>query len=320
MTERDSAPEHFRLAMMKRNHTSLCTSAAIAAALALGSTPVAAQAVDVSVAAPAPIAAPPPAPVAAQPQIIMVPSEVVQATPPPTAAPVDEPVATTTRPAATTRRAPAAAPMRTTVADTPVAVPASEPEAAAPVVTESAAIEPLSPLAAAPEPMQPAWAQDTSGALLATLLGGIAVLALAIWGFVAIGRRRTLPRRVAVPIIERPVVAKREPVAEPQNEVSTWDIPRPAAPAASLAHSGAAVALPRAVPQTFAERDALLKRMIAANPDRANPFVGYKARLRRARLILQSLGRDFGETKPWIDLSQYSANWPEFARSNTAAA
>jgi hypothetical protein len=89
---------------------------------------------------------------------------------------------------------------------------------------------------------------------------------------------------------------------------------------ANLAHSGAGVALPRTMPASFEERDALLKRMVAAKPDRANPFVGYKARMKRARLILQSLGRDFTDAEPWIDLSQYAANWPELSRSKTAAA
>ena len=95
---------------------------------------------------------------------------------------------------------------------------------------------------------------------------------------------------------------------------------RPRAATPSLAHSGAAVALPSRMPATFAERDALLKRMIAAKPDRANPFTTPKARLKRARLILQSLGRDFGGQEPWIDLSQYPSNWPEAANRKTAAA
>jgi hypothetical protein len=87
-----------------------------------------------------------------------------------------------------------------------------------------------------------------------------------------------------------------------------------------LPHTGASVALPATIPEDYAERDALVKRMIAAKPDRANPFTDRGARTRRARLILQSLGRDFGETEPWIDLSQYPNNWPELARKRSAAA
>jgi hypothetical protein len=42
------------------------------------------------------------------------------------------------------------------------------------------------------------------------------------------------------------------------------------------------------VPQTRAERDALLERMVAAPPDEANPFTSRKGRMRRARMILRS--------------------------------
>jgi hypothetical protein len=40
------------------------------------------------------------------------------------------------------------------------------------------------------------------------------------------------------------------------------------------------------VPQTRAERDALLEEMVAAPPDEANPFTSRKGRMRRARMIL----------------------------------
>lgn len=71
-----------------------------------------------------------------------------------------------------------------------------------------------------------------------------------------------------------------------------------------------AVPLPDELPQTFEERDALLHRMIAAKPDSANPFRSPRARARRARLILQSLGRRFEKVKPRIDLRQYAYHWP----------
>ena len=70
---------------------------------------------------------------------------------------------------------------------------------------------------------------------------------------------------------------------------------------------------------TFEERDALMRKMIAAKPDRANPFKSPIQRYHRAKLIMQSLGRDFGDADPWIDLSQYPQNWPELARRSQAA-
>ena len=51
--------------------------------------------------------------------------------------------------------------------------------------------------------------------------------------------------------------------------------------------------------------------MINARPDRANPFASHKARAKRARLILQSIGTRFTDRKPGIDLSQYANVWPE---------
>ena len=70
------------------------------------------------------------------------------------------------------------------------------------------------------------------------------------------------------------------------------------------------MALPSEVPQTFEERDALLKELVAAEPDRANPFTSVRARARRAKLIMQSLGQDFQNRKPRIDLSEYTNRWP----------
>ena len=67
------------------------------------------------------------------------------------------------------------------------------------------------------------------------------------------------------------------------------------------------------MPEEYGERSALLKRMIAAAPDRANPFRSYKARAHRAKLILQSIGTHFNDRDPWIDLSGYPDIWPEVA-------
>jgi hypothetical protein len=46
------------------------------------------------------------------------------------------------------------------------------------------------------------------------------------------------------------------------------------------------------VPHSRAERDALLEAMVAAPPDAENPFTSRKGRLRRARIILQSLEQE----------------------------
>ena len=88
----------------------------------------------------------------------------------------------------------------------------------------------------------------------------------------------------------------------------------------ALPSEGAAVDLPATAPEDYEERSALLERMVAARPDKANPFTDRRARLHRARLILQSLGRDFSQSEPWIDLSQYPNNWPELANKHSAAA
>lgn len=94
----------------------------------------------------------------------------------------------------------------------------------------------------------------------------------------------------------------------------------PTRPDALVANAGAAVALPRERLATAQERRALIERMAAAKPDRANPFRSHKARLHRAKLIEQSIGRSFPGGKSRIDLSQYPLNWPELSSSRPAAA
>jgi hypothetical protein len=330
--------------MTNRTHSLRNAGSAIAAALVFTATPSLAQdAAAPFPAAPEPVIVIPeiPAPAATTPTIVVPPvqSETVQSlpttsveTPEPQAAP--SPTATTPRTRANT---PAARP-----APEP-AVPVSAPDAAeaepVAVLPPASTVEPVVVAPEAPvainEPAR-AVANDDTG-LLALILGGLVFLALAIWGFVAIGRRKSVRRyaaettSTAVPVAPTPVVAEpapvvaREPVAlapRAENTLSAPSFtPRPApATSGALPHAGAAVALPARVPEDFAERDALMKRMIAARPDRANPFTDRGARTRRARLILQSLGRDFGQTEPWIDLSQYPNNWPELAHKRSAAA
>lgn len=330
--ERDSVGDAFVVAMMKRNHTQLCASAAIAAALALSSTPLLAQFTEAPIsAAPAPVQVipetwSPPPPQAAT----VLPTELPETTPPPAIVTTPEPApvrTTTTTTTTRTTRTVAPAP----VARTPVAAPAdpapvSIDEDLTSVPTEAIA-EPANEITVS-EPFADEAPADNDNAFQFGLiaLAAIAAFVLAIWGFIAIGRRKPADRKAATPVIERPVVA-REPrhaplIVEPDYLATPLSAVGAAfaTPAPSMAHSGAAVPLPRKLPETFAERDALLKRMIAAQPDRANPFVTKKARMKRARLILQSLGSEFADRKPWIDLSQYPGNWPELSRTDTAAA
>jgi hypothetical protein len=318
--------------MLKRNHTLLCASAAIAAALALPATPLFAQvAPEPTTVAPEPVltipTTPPPAP--AQTTIVL-PTELPQTTTPPASVTATERTTgpTTTR---TVRAAAPAAPLASRVRAAAPADPAPAPivEEAAPVAAETAPetiAEPVAPLAASePVTARTPADNDNTNQLGIAILAAIAALALTIWGFIAIGRRRPADRKAAA-MIERPVVASREPVTQP---VIAEPVPtvapsvsqlRTAAPAPSMAHSGASVPLPPTMPATFEERDALIRRMIAAKPDRANPFKAPLQRRRRAKLILQSLGADFSDREPWMDLSQYSQNWPELANRKHAAA
>ena len=164
------------------------------------------------------------------------------------------------------------------------------------------------------------------GALLAALAaGGLGALLVA-------SRRRA--RATATPVIERPRVTAQSPRAgivqstafraapSPQQEPErSWrPVTGSSTPTTGLGHSGAAVALPRKLPDTVSERRALLDRMVAAQPDRANPFRTPKARRHRAKLIMQSIGRTFATGKSRIDFSQYPMNWPELAASRTVAA
>lgn len=227
-----------------------------------------------------------------------------------------------------------AAPPRVSPARVPAEPAATVETAPGPVEPVTVPAGPLDDLAAAPAPIpvgvpasaitdDSATAPATDMGLLAALLAALGVVLLAIWGFIAIGRRT----RARAPTIERPAVAGRaapEPTIAPPLAVRPEGVtplasPRPAA-AGGVAHTGAAVPLPRSVPESFEERDALLRRMVAARPDRANPFVSPKARLKRARLILQSLGRDFGDREPWIDFTQYPGNWSSAANRTSAAA
>ncbi|MGX7894877.1 hypothetical protein [Tsuneonella sp. HG222] len=336
-------------------HFSASATAAIAAALALSATPAFAQdassapldgpIVNVPTTASPSVSQP-----AAQPTIVLpdvsttsAPAPATTVTQPQTTTTTPAPRAATTttttpRTATTSNAAPAAretrtqaatpAPVRSTAA-TNIAAPAAA--TAAPVIASETVSEPATafePVAAAPVESEvaptPEQTSDVTGILALALMG---LVGAGLAGFALLAFRRK-PKKAyrAAPAIERPIV--REPVepALAASPVITGSAVAAApasaalyrqesAPAAVLDSNGAAVPLPSQMPESFEERDTLLKRMVAARPDRANPFTSYKARVHRARLILQSLGRKFENSRPWIDLSEYPRNWPALARS-----
>lgn len=146
----------------------------------------------------------------------------------------------------------------------------------------------------------------------------------------------TIPAKgVATPVVlnaQKAQQPRNEEKVQPERDIRDWAQPAPSTPAPSvsqlregdakdaLPHAGAAIALPRTAPKSPEAREDLLRRMAAAKPDRANPFRSHKARRRRARLILQSLGHTFANGKSRIDFSQYPLNWPELANTKTVAA
>lgn len=317
--------------MTHKLHTARTATAAIAAVLALSATPLAAQAAAPTIVLPeaAPAAAP------AEPAIVL-PSTDPEPVPSAVSSPVVQDVPAAAEPAA----APAAPAARARTAAAPQPAPrvaAPPPVVAAPVAVEPVNEAPLAapvetaPLAAAPAAASvdtaPVAASDGEEANTGLLAGG-AVIGLGLLGLLALRRRKHRPAEPtnAIPIVQKPRVADREPVAAAPHVVEPVaatpirsDVPRRPA-AATTSYGNGAVALPNRVPDSFEERDALLRRMVAARPDRANPFRSPKARFRRARLIMQSLGQDFRDREPNIDLSDYPQQWPEVARRKYAAA
>lgn len=344
-----------------RTHTLTprCATAAIAAALALGSTPLLAQAISPTgepvILDPAP-AAPPP--VVEAPAPVTTTAPVVQSLPPgyvpatdaaPAAAPSAAPSTAATRSAAPVRAPAASAPSMADAA--PVAAPVAD---AAPPATDTQLFPPSE--TAVQENDTATATEIPEGALDdLTLVAGI-VGALALLGFgglaVSMRRRHKRDRQAMAPKVTRPVVKPREePVVHTYATPEVREIPMPVAPAAqpvaaepaiaraesafgagharwaddvrprrtrpvqgALPSNGASVDLPARVPDNYEDREALFSRMVLARPDKANPFTDRKARMKRARLILQSLGVSFADRDPWIDLSQYPNNWPELAR------
>lgn len=211
------------------------------------------------------------------------------------------------------------------VAAAPVAA-VVDPVPPAPVPVET--VDPIQPVAALPADAAAVAAEDDG--VIAPLLGTAAAIGLGLLGLAALRRRKSREAAEAVPVIVKPRLADPAPLADPAIAAVTEvphatvsDIRPPARmeqPHGILPNSGAAVALPQVAPTDYEERTALLRRMVNARPDRANPFVHRKARMRRARLILQSLGHDFADRDPLIDLSDYPQNWPLVARRKYATA
>ena len=224
-----------------------------------------------------------------------------------------EPVATTQTTRAATREAPAPAPVAATQQAEPTTAPFanSQSEAAGEQPLAAATAPESAPPAAELTPVQDPVSDGSGAALLFALLavGGVGLAAFLLF------RSRRRKRDEEVPVIEQPVVA--EPLSRDTETVGTTynSEPAPAMRAEPItpvtSNEDVAVELPSEAPRNPVERDRLLKRMIDAKPDRANPFASHKARAKRARLILQSLGTRFTDRKPGIDLSQYTNVWPE---------
>ncbi|QGN55959.1 hypothetical protein [Novosphingobium sp. Gsoil 351] len=298
--------------MTKRTTTHRLAGTAIAAVLALSTTPIWAQDAAPAAEAPASVAAPvaPPAPTIVLPPVAASPAPVadsasVESPSAPRAAPSKAAGTRTTSKTAVTsvrRVAPAAA---APTAAAPVSEPASVPPIAEtqPLPSDIAA----SPVTAA----EPATSKDSRDLLLAGLAGALGLGAIGL--FAAARRRRRAEPDYAVADYE-PVSESIVPVAEvPQPVEPTHieeparvtprniDLPQPryatlAAPAFTPLKSWSEPKVQRAQPlddRAFnLNREALLDRMVAAEPDANNPFTSAKARRKRARIMLQSMDND----------------------------
>ena len=201
------------------------------------------------------------------------------------------------------------------VAEAPVrVVPRQRPAARAPVATAPEPIpEPVAqvapvtaPLAAAlavPAPLAPPvadpGAQETAepGLSDGEAAVGAAALAVLLLGGIGGGAWLVARSRRRAPMRGEAHQARLAPAQEPVRASASQAALDPAVPLPAFAtfdgtdeRSEHAKALARGdgpLPRTRAERDTLLHRMASAAPSAENPFTSRKARLRRARLILQ---------------------------------
>lgn len=314
MKERRGFHERF-LDMMTHNLFSRSAPLAIAASGALFASAAMAQdaaPVDTPIVLP-PLAETTAAPATTAPAPIVLPDTVVEA-PAPVAAPAPvtiaspEPVAARTIPRAQRPAAPRAEARPTVIA------PAAASAEAAPVsITEAVPVTAEAiPAEVAPLPVEPAQvatADHIDEGLLAGLLGAAGIALVGGVAFASSRRRRT---RASAKLHDT-VVAYSERPAHDQPVVAA-----PVAASSLAAHrqpepshaNGDPVPLPDRLPATVEERVALIDRLAAAKPDRANPFTSRKARVKRARMIVNSLGLNFANRKPRIDLSEYTSRWP----------
>lgn len=197
----------------------------------------------------------------------------------------------------------------------PIAAPV--PQAAAPVAAMPMNPTPVAPQATPDSMAQPAVPPppaDTTGQagaeasgnndmLLAA--GGIAALLLALGiggGYVATRarRRRRVEKRLEIyETVPAQAYAPPAPTREPAAPLPAFSTVEGVADRTVIHDRDTALrigsdelvpatASAGAVPRTRDERDAMLDRMVADEPSAENPFTSRKARLRRARIILQS--------------------------------
>lgn len=170
-----------------------------------------------------------------------------------------------------------------------IAVPAATtpPPVPAPAAVLPAATVPAAPVAAPlpePAPLPATATQPTEDGLTgveAGLLGLLAVVGLGGAALIAARSRRRRPVE-GEPLEVAPMIAA---VPEPERV--------PASPER--------FAMPAGPVPTGSERDELLKRMVAAPPDEANPFISRKRRVHRARILLAERERELRDrsTEPF---------------------
>ncbi|MEW9855145.1 hypothetical protein [Novosphingobium sp. M1R2S20] len=201
----------------------------------------------------------------------------------------------TPRPEAAPLAAATAASQAPGSAEQPRATPAQEGPATAPAaITDPASdVEPVRQAAPAQAEEVEARvpADDGDGIPGETVAGILAALGLGAAGYAAMRSRR-----------RRRSDALDDPPAEPQIG-HTAPVPTTATAAAARP----AMAAP------FGSRAELLDRMVAAEPDAANPFTSGKARRRRARLILQQRDAQIERDTAQFDWRTYrpqNANTP----------
>lgn len=179
-----------------------------------------------------------------------------------------------------TRSAPASAPASASNDRAPVAVLSEQAVASEPAIAPLPAQSAIEPIATTPPPPAAGtasadndaadWAIPVGAAATLLVLGGVA--------FAATRRRRVWEADAdfVPPVVERP--GMRPAVERPVAAAPDVAVPSPFANPTAGA--------------TADERAELIDRMVASPPDARNPFTSAKARRRRARLIVQSMGRD----------------------------